>query len=130
MRAVYSITLFIQEFTVQQHIIYFSSKLEKAMETISNQSLSARKYPFWDQTSMIGRFLRLSNVLITWLQNYLFLYRLKYILYNSSTGAYFATFVPCWFAPASLHFDLAWVVRHGVLVWVGAFVLSTVMLVF
>lgn len=51
---------------------------------------------------------------------------MKHILYNSSTGAYFATFVPCWFAPAALHFDLAWVVRHGVLVWVGAFVLSTV----
>lgn len=52
--------------------------------------------------------------------------RLKQVLFNSMVSTYYAAFVPCCFAQSSLHYDTAWVFRHGLLVLVGGSVLYVV----
>lgn len=52
--------------------------------------------------------------------------RLKQILFNSIVSVYYGAIVPCLFAQSTLHYDLAWVGRHSLLVWVGAFVLYVI----
>lgn len=52
--------------------------------------------------------------------------RLKQVLFNAMVSTYYATFVPCCFAPSALNYETAWVFRHGLCVLAGGGILYVV----
>ncbi|GFT42589.1 transmembrane protein 39A [Trichonephila clavipes] len=49
--------------------------------------------------------------------------RWKQVLFNSFLVVYHATFLPCYFSPSTLHYDVHWVTQHGVFTGIGCFTL-------
>ncbi|XP_055950122.1 transmembrane protein 39A-like [Argiope bruennichi] len=49
--------------------------------------------------------------------------RLKQVLFNSFLVVYHATFLPCYFSPNTLHYDVHFVTQYGVFTGIGCFTL-------
>ena len=49
--------------------------------------------------------------------------RARQVMFNTLIGAYYAAFVPCCFVQSALNYELWWVFKHGVLVFIGGGIL-------
>lgn len=52
--------------------------------------------------------------------------RFKQVIFTSVINAYYAGFIPCFFAQKYLYYDIYWTIQHLIFIWTGVFGMSVI----